>query len=104
MGGPIIDSTPGRIVALANDQRQVAVYGFGDFAEAGGLMSYSFSLIEQHRAAAGYIDKIFKGAKAAALPVEQPTRFELVLNLRTAKAQGVSFPPAVLQRADRVIE
>jgi len=93
-----------RVVALANDQRQAAVYGLTDFAEAGGLMSYSFSLIEQHRAAASYVDKILKGAKPAALPVEQPTRFELVLNLRTAKAQGISFPPALLQHADRVIE
>jgi putative ABC transport system substrate-binding protein len=104
MAGPLMFSERERIVAMANDQRQAAVYGLADFAEAGGLMSYSFSLIEQHRAGASYIDKILKGAKPAALPVEQPTRFELALNLRTAKAQGVSFPPAVLQRADRVIE
>jgi putative ABC transport system substrate-binding protein len=94
----------GRIVELANGQRQVAVYGLTEFADAGGLMSYSFSVIEQYRAAAAFIDKILKGAGPAELPVEQPTRFELVLNLRTAKAQGVSFPPAVLLRADRVIE
>jgi putative ABC transport system substrate-binding protein len=93
-----------RIVELANGQRQVAVYGLTEFADAGGLMSYSFSVIEQFRSAATFIDKILKGAKPAELPVEQPTRFELVLNLKTAKAQGVSFPPAVLLRADRVIE
>src|SRR5215470_7605964 len=93
-----------QIIALANSQRQVAVYGLTEFADAGGLMSYSFSLIEQYRSAATLIDKILKGANPAELPVEQPTRFELVLNLKTAKAQGVSFPPAILLRADRVIE
>src|SRR5262249_26359797 len=72
MAGPLMVTDRERIVALANDQRQAAVYGFADFAEAGGLMSYSFSLIEQHRAAASYVDKIFKGANPAALPVEQP--------------------------------
>jgi putative ABC transport system substrate-binding protein len=92
------------IVALANRQRQPAVYALPDMAEAGGLLSYSFSLIEQSRAAATYIDKILRGASPATLPVEQPTRFELVLNLRTAKALGISFPSAILQRADRVIE
>jgi putative ABC transport system substrate-binding protein len=94
----------GRIVELAHGQRQATVYGLTEFADAGGLMSYSFSVIEQYRAAATFIDKILKGARPAELPVEQPTRFELVLNLRTAKAQGVRFPPAVLLRADRVIE
>jgi len=94
----------GRIVELVNAQRQVAVYGQNEFADAGGLMSYSFSVIEHYRASATFVDKILKGAKPADLPVEQPTRFELVLNLRTAKAQGVTFPPAVLLRADRLIE
>lgn len=89
---------------LANSQRQVAVYGLGEFAEAGGLMAYSYSLIEQYRSAAVVIDKILNGARPADLPVEQPTRFELVLNLGTAKAQGVGFPSAVLLSADRVIE
>lgn len=94
----------GQIVALANGQRQAAVYGLTEFADAGGLMSYAPSLIEQYRSAATYIDKILRGANPAELPVGQPTRFELVLNLRTARAQGVSFPPAMLLRADRVIE
>jgi putative tryptophan/tyrosine transport system substrate-binding protein len=80
------------------------VYGLTEFAEAGGLMSYSYSLIEQFRSAANFIDMILKGANPAELPVEQPTRFELVLNLRTAKAQGVTFPSAMLLRAHRVIE
>lgn len=104
LAGPLAFQERERIVALANGQHQAAVYGLSAFAEAGGLMSYSFSLIEQHRSAASYIDKILKGANPAALPVEQPTRFELVLNLRTAKAQGISFPSAMLVRADRVIE
>jgi putative ABC transport system substrate-binding protein len=93
-----------RIVDFANGMRLPAMYGFPEFAEAGGLMSYSFSLIEHYRAAAIYIDKILKGAKPSDLPVAQPTRFELVLNLKTAKALGVKFPPSILLRADRVIE
>ena len=97
-------SQRGRIVELVNAQRQVAVYGQNDFADAGGLMAYSFSVIEQYRSGATFIDKILKGANAAELPVEQPTRFELVLNLKTARAQGVTFPPTVLLRADRLIE
>jgi putative tryptophan/tyrosine transport system substrate-binding protein len=97
-------SQHGRIVELVNAQRQVAVYGQNEFAEAGGLMSYSFSVIAQYRSGATFIDKILKGANPAELPVEQPTHFQLVLNLKTAKAQGVTFPPAVLLRADRLIE
>ena len=93
-----------RIVEFANGVRLPAVYGLQEFTEAGGLMSYSFSFIEQFRAAATFIDKILKGAKPSELPVQQPTRFELVLNLKTAKALGVKFPPAILLRADRVIE
>ncbi len=104
LGAAFFFTQRARIVELANRQRQVAVYGLSEFADAGGLMSYSYSLIEQYRSAAIVIDKILKGARPADLPVEQPTRFELVLNLRTAKAQGVSFPSAVLLRADRVIE
>ena len=104
ISGPLMFQERERIVALANGQRQPAVYGLSTFAEAGGLMSYSFSLVEQHRAAASYIDRILKGTNPASLPVEQPKRFELVLNLRTAKAQGISFPSAILVRADRVIE
>jgi putative ABC transport system substrate-binding protein len=98
----LIQRTP--IVEFANGQHLPAVYGFREFAEVGGLMSYSFSLTEHYNGAATFIDKILKGARPAELPVEQPTRFELVLNLKTAKAQGISFPPAVLLRADRVIE
>ena len=97
-------SQRGRIVELVNAQRQVAVYGQNEFADEGGLMSYSFSVIEQYRSGATFIDKILKGANPTEIPVEQPTHFELVLNLKAAKAQGVTFPPAVLLRADRLIE
>lgn len=93
-----------RIVELANAQRLATMYGLGDFVEAGGLMSYSTNRAEHNRAAATFIDKILKGAKPADLPVEQPTRFELVLNQKTAKASGVKFPAAILLRADRIIE
>ncbi len=104
IGGPLMFMERERVVALANGQHQAAVYGLPGFAEVGGLMSYSFNLIEQYRAAATFIDKILRGTNPAALPVEQPTRFELVLNLRTAKAQGINFPSVMLLRADRVIE
>jgi len=93
-----------RIVEFANGLRLPVVYGSQEFAEAGGLMAYFANQIDQFRAAATYIDKILKGAKPADLPVEQPTRFELVLNQKTAKTLGVKFPPTILLRADRVIE
>jgi putative ABC transport system substrate-binding protein len=101
---PLTFAHRARIVASANRARLPAVYGLQEFVEAGGLMSYYFIYIEQFRAAATFIDKILKGAKPAELPVEQPTRFELVLNLKTANALGVKFPPTILLRADRVIE
>jgi putative ABC transport system substrate-binding protein len=97
-------SQRGLIVELVNAQRQVTVYGQSEFADAGGLMAYSFNVIEQFRASAAFIDKILKGANPAELPVEQPTRFDLVLNLKTATTQGVTFPQTVLLRADRVIQ
>ncbi len=93
-----------RIAQKISSARLAAMYGFSEFADAGGLMSYSFNLIEHVRAAAVIIHKIFRGAKASDLPVEMPTTYELVINLKTAKAMDISIPRAVLVRADRVIE
>jgi putative ABC transport system substrate-binding protein len=93
-----------RIVDFLNAKRIPALYGLPDFVEAGGLMAYSFPLLEHFRLGAQLVDKILKGAKPADLPIQQPTRFELVLNRRTARDQGIKFPPAFWGRADRVIE
>jgi putative ABC transport system substrate-binding protein len=93
-----------RIVEAAARHRLPAIYGLQDFADAGGLISYHADFFELFRRAAVLVDKILKGARPADLPVEQPTTFELVVNLKTAKALGLTIPPSVLLRADRVIE
>jgi putative ABC transport system substrate-binding protein len=92
------------IVALAAKYRMPAVYPEREYADDGGLLAYSQNVSDQFRRAAGYVDKILKGAKPADLPIEQPTKFELVVNLKTAAALGLTIPPSILARADEVIE
>jgi len=93
-----------RVVQLATENKIPAIYELKQFVEAGGLMSYSADEADNYRRAATYIDKILKGTKPADLPVEQPTKFELVINLKAAKQIGLTIPPNVLARADRVIK
>jgi putative ABC transport system substrate-binding protein len=100
----VLPESPRRIVELANEWRLPAIYEIGDSVDMGGLLSYGIDLHEQFRQAAVYVDKILKGANPADLPVEQPTKFELKINLKTAKALGVIIPDSVLARADKVIE
>jgi putative ABC transport system substrate-binding protein len=93
-----------QIAELAAKNRLPSVAGFRTFTEVGGLMSYGTNLVENYRRAATYVDKIFKGAKPAELPVEQPTKFELVINGKTSKALGLKIPQSLLIGADMVIE
>jgi len=93
-----------KLADLALQNRLPAIFGFREFADLGGLVSYGASLREQHHRAASYVDKILKGANPGDLPIEQPTRFELVINLKTAKALGIEVPVHLQQLADEVIE
>jgi putative tryptophan/tyrosine transport system substrate-binding protein len=109
-GGMVVIGSPsaaihrGLITALAAKHRLPAVYNTRLFTDAGGLISYGPDFLEQHRRAAGYVDRILKGEKPADLPIQAPTKYELVINLKTAKALGLDVPASVLARADEVIE
>ena len=103
LAGPVLNVHRRQVVGLAAKNRLPAMYNFPEFVEAGGLMTYGVSDVDMARRAATYVDKILKGAKPADLPVEQPTKFELVINLKAAKQIGLTIPPNVLARADKVI-
>ena len=101
---PILTRDRKQIIDRAAKYRLPAIYEWREHVEVGGLMSYGGSLIELSRRVAAYVDKILKGAKPGDLPVEQPTKIELVINLKTAKALGLTIPASLLLRADQVIE
>jgi putative ABC transport system substrate-binding protein len=103
LSSPVSFSHRNAVVTRANKNRLPAIYWAPEFVEAGGLLTYSVSFTDLFRRAAYYVDKILKGAKPADLPIEQPTKFELVINLKTAKQIGLAVPPQVLARADRII-
>ncbi len=103
-GDPVLFTHRARIVALISERRLPGIFSTREYAQAGGLMSYSARLTDQFRRAAVYADKILRGASPATLPIEQPTQFELVINLRTAKALKLTLPQTLLVRADEVIQ
>jgi putative ABC transport system substrate-binding protein len=102
--GSLVTSHRTEIVELAVKSRLPAIYTNSLFVDAGGLMTYSASITDLDRRAATYVDKILKGAKPADLPVEQPKKFEFIINLKAAKQIGLTIPPNVLARADKVIK
>jgi putative ABC transport system substrate-binding protein len=104
LGGSVLNPQRARVVELAAKRRLPAIYGIRESVEVGGLMSYGPSGNDLTRRAATYVDKILKGAKPGALPVEQPTKFELIINLKAAKQIGLTIPQKVLARADKVIK
>jgi putative tryptophan/tyrosine transport system substrate-binding protein len=103
-GGPLMNANQKRIIGFAIKSRLPSVYGSRQSVDAGALMSYGGDLADSYRRVAIYVDKILKGTKPSDLPVEQPTKFELMINLKTAKQIGVTIPPNVLARADKVIK
>jgi putative tryptophan/tyrosine transport system substrate-binding protein len=102
-GGPDMRANVKRVIAFAQKRRLPSVYQTREAVDAGGLMYYGADSADSYRRVASYVDKILKGAKPADLPVEQPTKFEFVINLKAAKQMGLTIPPNVLARADRVI-
>lgn len=103
LASPILNANRRRIIELSAKQRLPAIYEWPEQVEVGGMMAYGSSLTSLSRRVAWYVERILKGAKPANLPVEQPKKFELVINLKTAKQIGLTIPPNVLARADRVI-
>jgi putative ABC transport system substrate-binding protein len=101
---PLAYANRGKIARFAQQNRLPSMYGTRDFADAGGLMAFGASAADQWRRAAIFVDKVLKGARPADLPVEQPTKFELVINLKTAKNLGLTIPSSLLQRADHVLQ
>ena len=101
---PLVSANKVRILTLALAARVPAIYGSRDYVEAGGFMSYGPNLLDLYRRAAEFVDKILRGAKTTNMPVEQPTKLELVVNLTTAKALGIIISPTLLATADEVIE
>jgi putative ABC transport system substrate-binding protein len=103
-GDPLLATNRIRINTLAQNARLPTIYNYREFVAAGGLMSYGPNFPDLFRHAAEFVDKILRGAKPGDLPVQQPTKFELIINLTTAKALGLDIPPTLLARADEVIE
>ena len=104
MPEPVFTANLKRIAGLAAKSRLPSIFQFSEFTDFGGLVAYGPDRADMYRRAATFVDKILKGAKPGDLPVEQPTKFELVVNMKTAKALGIKIPQSVLVRADRVIE
>jgi putative ABC transport system substrate-binding protein len=103
IGGALVNNNPNRVADFALKSRLPSMYYTKEFVDAGGLMSYGADLADSYRRVAYFVDRILKGAKPADLPVEQPTKFELVINLKTAKQIGLTIPQSMLYRADKVI-
>jgi len=103
-GGPLMRANEKRIVGFALNSRLPSMYGNRESVDAGGLMSYHADPADSYRRVAYFVDKILKGAKPAELPVEQPTKFEFVINLKSAKQIGLTIPPEVIARATRLIK
>jgi putative tryptophan/tyrosine transport system substrate-binding protein len=104
MPDPLFVHARQQLIELAAHHRIAASYDNRVIVDAGGLMSYGPDFVDMFRRSAGYVDKILRGAQPADLPIEQPTKFELVINLKTARALGLTVPPSILARADEVIE